>query len=91
MVMTLDDLKKLPPLTEDERNIIEKAKPTPTDDCPAMTTEELKEFKPYRGKKTVTINKGSYGIEPGNLGISFNGRYSEDSDKFGASIKNVKI
>lgn len=36
------------------------------------------------------VNKGSYGIEPGNLGISFNGRYSEDSDKFGASINKIK-
>lgn len=36
------------------------------------------------------VNKGSYGIKPGNLGISFNGRYSEDSDKFGASINKIK-
>ena len=55
MVMTLDDLKKLPPLTDEEKTIRE-AKPTPTDDCPAMTADELKEFKPYKSKRTVTIN-----------------------------------
>ena len=58
MIMTLDELKKLPPLTEEEKKIIEAAKPTPTDDSPAMTQEELKEFRPWakRNKKPVTIN-----------------------------------
>ena len=56
--MTLDELKKLPPLSEEEKQTIKNAKPTPTDDCPAMTTEELKQFRPWyaRAKKPVTIN-----------------------------------
>lgn len=35
--MTLDELNKLPPLTEAEKQTIRNAKPTPTEDCPAMT------------------------------------------------------
>ena len=56
--MTLDELKNLPPLTEEEKQTIRNAKPTPTDDCPAMTQEELKQFRPWyiREKKPVTIN-----------------------------------
>ena len=56
--MSLDDLKNLPPLTEAEKQTIRKARPTPTHDCPAMTSEELKEFQPWyaKNKKTVTIN-----------------------------------
>lgn len=60
-VMTLDELKKLPPLTEEEKQTIHNAKPTPTDDCPAMTAEELKEFRPWyaKNKTPVTINLDS--------------------------------
>ncbi len=56
--MTLDDLKKLPPLTEQEKQIIKQAKATPTEDCPAMSAEELKEFRPWyaKNKKPITIN-----------------------------------
>ena len=56
--MTLDELKNLPPLTEEEKRTIRNAKPTPTEDCPAMTAEELKQFRPWylKGKKPVTIN-----------------------------------
>lgn len=56
--MTLDDLKNLPPLTEEEKAVIRNAKAIPTDDCPAMTKEELKEFQPWYAntKKPVTIN-----------------------------------
>ncbi len=56
--ITLDELKNLPPLTEEEKRIIHNAKPTPTEDCPAMTPEELKEFRPWyaKAKKPVTIN-----------------------------------
>ena len=62
MVMTLDDVKKLPPLTDKEKKIIENAKPTPTDDCPEMTVDQLKEFKPHKSKKTVTINMDNRAI-----------------------------
>ena len=56
--MTLDDLKNLPPLTQEEKEVIKNARPTPSDDCPAMTADELKEFKPWyaKSKKPVTIN-----------------------------------
>ncbi len=56
--MTLDDLKNLPPLTEAEKQIIKNAKPSPSDDCPAMTSDELKDFHPWyaKSKKPVTIN-----------------------------------
>ena len=56
--MTLDELKNLPPLTEEEKQTIRNAKPTPSEDCPAMTPEELKQFKPWylKEKKPVTIN-----------------------------------
>ena len=58
MIMTLDDVKNLPPLSDEEIRILEEANPTPSDDCPAMTQEELKEFRPWtkRSKKAVTIN-----------------------------------
>lgn len=56
--MTLDELKNLPPLTDAEKATIKNARATPTDDCPAMTKEELKEFRPWyaKTKKPVTIN-----------------------------------
>ena len=56
--MTLDELKNLPPLTEEEKQTIHNATSTPTDDCPAMSKEELTEFRPWyaKSKKTITIN-----------------------------------
>ena len=61
MTMTLDDLKNLPPLTDEEIKTLEEASPTPTEDCPAMSREELKEFRPWtkKCKKPVTINLDS--------------------------------
>lgn len=44
--ITLDELMKTP-LTEEDKKIIENAKPTPDKDCPAQTEEELKQFKPW--------------------------------------------
>ena len=52
-IMTLDELKNLPPLTEVEKNTIRNARATPTDDCPAMTSEELKEFQPWYAKNDM--------------------------------------
>lgn len=56
--MTLDELEKLPPLTAEEKQKIHDAKPNPSDDCPAMTAEELKEFRPWyaKTKHQVTID-----------------------------------
>lgn len=45
--MTLDELKKLPPLSEERLAIIKKAKPTPDEDCPEQTEEQLKQFRPW--------------------------------------------
>ena len=58
MVMTLDDLRSLPPISEEEKIIIESAASTPSKDCPAMTSEELKQFRPWynKSKKTITMN-----------------------------------
>ncbi len=58
MIMTADELKNLPSLSEEDRKVIQNAKATPTEDCPEMNAEEMKEFKPWydRTKKPVTIN-----------------------------------
>ena len=58
MTMTLDELKAMQPLTDEEKDIINKAKPTPTEDCPEMTKKELEQFQPwYSGqKKIISIN-----------------------------------
>lgn len=64
VTITLDELKKFPPLTKEEIEIIRKAKSTPDKDCPAMTKEQLKQFKPWyevhpQGNDTykVTVTK----------------------------------
>lgn len=58
MVMSFDDLTKLPPLTEEEIKIIENARPLPSDDCPELNEEELQQFRPWydREKQPITIN-----------------------------------
>ena len=58
MVMSFDELKKLPPLTDEEMKIIENAKPLPSEDCPEMTDVELRQFRPWydRDKKKVTLD-----------------------------------
>ena len=65
ITMTLDDVKNLPPLTDEEKEIIKNAKATPDDDCPAMTKEELKDFRPWyaKSKKPVTINLDTNAVE----------------------------
>lgn len=58
--MTFEELKNLPPLTEEDLRIIREAKPTPTEDCPKQTKEELAMYRPwyevhpdfYKPKKT---------------------------------------
>ena len=58
MVMSFDDLTKLPPLTEEEIKIIENARPLPSDDCPELNEEELQQFHPWydREKQPITMN-----------------------------------
>ena len=57
-VMSLDDVSNMPPLTEDDIRTIRDAKPVPTDDCPAMTSDELKQFRPWydRQKQPISID-----------------------------------
>jgi len=38
----------MPPLSEEEKLILNNAQPKESVDCPFMTKEELKEFKPWR-------------------------------------------
>ena len=45
--MTLDEVKKLPPLTKEEIDAAMNFKNTDFSDCPVMTKEELEEFKPW--------------------------------------------
>lgn len=57
-VMSFDELKRLPPLTEEELKIIENARPLLSEDCPEMTCEELRQFHPWydRDKQTITLD-----------------------------------
>ena len=45
--MTLDEVKNLPPLTEERLNEIKHFQNTDFSDCPKQTKEELKQFRPY--------------------------------------------
>lgn len=44
--MTLDDLIQKP-LTEEDKRIINSAKPVITEECPELTDEQMKKFKPW--------------------------------------------
>ncbi|MBO6107896.1 MAG: hypothetical protein J6P16_00650 [Eubacterium sp.] len=57
-VMSLDEVKNLPPLSDEEKKIIQNAHPTPTDDCPAMTRDELNQFHPWydRNKQSISFD-----------------------------------
>ena len=44
--MTLDELIRNP-LTDNDRVIINTAKPIVTEDCPEVTDEQMKKFKPW--------------------------------------------
>ncbi|MCM1321483.1 MAG: BrnA antitoxin family protein [Bacteroides sp.] len=45
--MTLDELRKLPPLTAEEVESVMKFKNTDFSDCPKQTAEELTKFRPW--------------------------------------------
>ncbi len=45
-IMTLDEVKQLS-LTDEERKIIKNAKPHFDADCPELTEEQIKEFRPW--------------------------------------------
>ena len=44
--ITMDELKNIH-LSEEELEILERAKAEPSEDCPSLTEEELKEMKPW--------------------------------------------
>jgi uncharacterized protein (DUF4415 family) len=46
--MTLDEVKKLPPLSAEEIEKIKNFKNTDFSDCPKQTKEELALFRPWR-------------------------------------------
>ena len=57
--MTLDEVKNLPPLTEERLNEIKNFQNTDFSDCPKQTKEDLKQFRPYyelhtKSQKTKT-------------------------------------
>lgn len=48
VTMTLDEVKQMPPLSDARlREIIEFTDETDDEDCPALTEEQLKEFRPW--------------------------------------------
>lgn len=65
MIMTLDEVKSMPPLSKKEMDTIDRAKPTPTEDCPEMSEKELGQFHPWysRQKKSISINIDVEAIE----------------------------
>lgn len=42
--ITFEELKAMPPLSEEEKNTIKNARPIESEECPFMTKNELKEF-----------------------------------------------
>ena len=48
VIMTLDDIRNLPPLSVKDKNRISKALANPDEDCPAQTPEQLKQFRPLK-------------------------------------------
>ncbi|MBR0477349.1 MAG: BrnA antitoxin family protein [Treponema sp.] len=46
--MTLDEVRKLPPLTEEEVENVMSFKNTDFEDCPVQTKEELAKFRPLK-------------------------------------------
>lgn len=42
--MTIEEVKALPPLSDEEKKVMNEAKPVESEDCPFTTKEELEEF-----------------------------------------------
>jgi len=57
-VMSLDDIRNLPPLSTDDWNTLNNAKPIASDDCPEMSPEQLNNFRPWydHQKQSVTLD-----------------------------------
>ncbi len=65
--MTIEEVKAMPPLSDEEKKVIREAKPVESDDCPFMTEDELEGFKhwskvhpgcykPTKSKITIMID-----------------------------------
>jgi hypothetical protein len=46
--MTLDEIRNLPPLSEEDKKRIGLTLANPDEDCPAQTRDQLKQFKPLK-------------------------------------------
>ena len=71
--MTLDDVKKLPPLTAEEVAEVKNFKNTDFEDCPKLTKKQLAEFRPahpenfIKGKRQkITVYVDSDALEKFN-------------------------
>ncbi|QTQ11218.1 BrnA antitoxin family protein [Treponema parvum] len=60
VTMTLDDVRKLPPISEERKKEMDSFVNTDFSDCPKMTKEELSQFKPWYEvhPEWVRIKKG---------------------------------
>ena len=53
VTMSLDEINKLPPLSEEELRELDVLEPTPTDDCPALTPEQRARLRPWREARAM--------------------------------------
>ena len=57
--MTLEDIKKVPPMTDEEKKELLNSPIEYDEDCPKLSKTELAEFKPYKSvsqeKRPVTL------------------------------------
>ncbi len=60
--MTLDEVKKMPPLTKERVEQIKAFKDTDLSDCPEMTDEQLKQFKPWYEVEKLRKNRQTNNI-----------------------------
>ncbi len=54
--MTLDDVKKLPPLTVEEVAAVKNFKNTDFEDCPKQSKEDLAQFRPWYERHQGSCN-----------------------------------
>ena len=60
--MTLEEIKNLPPLTDERLNEIKNFQNTDFSDCPKLTDLQLKELKPARMLHPEWFNEKNYAI-----------------------------
>lgn len=57
--LTIEEVKAMSPLTNEEKKIIIEAKPVESDDCPFMTKEDLEGFRHWSKADDKDIRRGS--------------------------------